>query len=227
MRCEEFEERIHESLDQRIAPGSQEALHNHARGCPSCNGLLASYEQLSDGLNFFEPAGPGEGFSRRVVEQVSVVRAQRRRVAVATATAVAVLAAACLFAVLPSFLWRDGPHDIAAPNDPTLDGGEATIESPNVDATDAASSESASDKQKGVDIEQAHIFWDEWASRISTDRWKPVDRITGEFAPITEPLSIAIDEIRSAIPLGRSRPSDESSSDSADAWRIRSVENTA
>lgn len=225
MRCEEFEERIHESLDQRIAPGSQEALRHHARGCPGCNGLLASYEQLSDGLNFFEPAGPREGFSRRVVEQVSAVRVRRRRVAIATA--VAVLAAACLFAVLPSFLWRGGPHDIASPNHPTSDGGEPTVESPDVDATDDASSGAATDKQKDVDIEQAHIFWDEWASRFSTDRWKPVDRITGEFAPITEPLSIAIDEIRSAIPLGRSRRSDESSSDSADAWQAQAVENMA
>ncbi len=225
MRCDEFEERVHQSLDQRIAPSSQESLLRHTQQCRRCHDLLASYEQLSDGLGFFEVAMPGEDLPQRVVEQFSTIRTRRHRVALAAA--VAVLAATVLLAILPGFFSRRGPGDVASPNQPAPAGGFDTPESTTGPRIGAYNAEAPGFDQNGVDIEQAHIFWDQWATRLKADRWEPVDRIAGEFAPITEPLSIAIEEIRSTIPLGRSNRATEPSSDSADTWLLPAIRDTA
>ena len=225
MRCDEFEERIHQSLDQRIAPWSQEPLLRHTQKCHRCHELLATYEQLSDGLTFFEAAMPGEGFSQRVVKQFSTIRTRRRHVALAAT--VAALAAAVLLATLPGFLSRRAPGDVASPNNSTSTGGVSTPEStvgPKVGTSPAGA---PSGEHNGIDIEQAHVFWDQWAARLTADQWEPVDRISGEFAPITEPLSVAIEGIRSTILLGRPSRTRETSSDSADAWLIPAVRDTA
>ena len=98
MQCDKFEERIHESLDQRIAPWSQKELLRHTQHCRRCRDLLASYEELSDGLIYFEPPTTDADFTQRVVTRLSTVR-KRRRYAV-LAAAVSALAAGLLLALL-------------------------------------------------------------------------------------------------------------------------------
>ena len=122
MRCEEFEERIHRSLDQRIAPRSQRSLLRHTEKCRCCHELLATYERLSDGLCFFEAEPLDEGFSQHVVGQFSTIRTRRRRVALTVS--IAVLAAAALLAILPGFLTRPVPTEVASARTPLQQGAK-------------------------------------------------------------------------------------------------------
>lgn len=222
MRCDEFEERVHESLDQRIAPSSQEPLKRHARACASCGELLAACERLYDGLHFFELPGPSRGFSERVVAHCSDLR-RRRRWWTARVAAVAMVAALVLIVLVPRFLWRSTPDAVLSPHSGRA--SESLVSSTASTASEAAlhPKPAPGDGQKGVDIEQVQLFWDQWATRLRDERWKRVDRITGELTPITEPLSVAIDEIRSAIPLGRANQAAGSAPDSVKAERVLSV----
>jgi hypothetical protein len=225
MRCDEFEERIHEALDRRIAPESQQGLTRHAQTCKSCSELLADYEQLCDGLCFCELPAPRKGFSERVVARYSVLRLRRRRIRVATAAALA--AAVAFMFILPRLLWQPALERIAVPDTVPARESLASSSSPNSGQRMVRPKSSAESEQEGIDVEQANLFWDQWATRLKTDRWKRVDQIAGEFAPITEPLSVAIDEIRSTIPIGRSSRSAESSPDSAEVRQVPSVWLTA
>jgi hypothetical protein len=213
MQCDKFEERIHESLDQRIAPWSQKELLRHSQDCHRCRDLLTSYEQLSDGLSFFETPTPGEDFSQRVVARFSTVRKGRRYAVLAAA--IAALAAGVLLAVLPGMLSDSAPGDVASPGQfAPVDQGEA-VESITELKTGASPGDTRGLERGDVDFKQVHVLLDQWATRLSADRWEPVDRFAGGFAPIAEPLSVAIEEIRSTLPLGRPKRRVDPSSDSA------------
>jgi hypothetical protein len=181
---------------------------------------------LSDGLCFFEAEPLDEGFSQHVVGQFSTIRTRRRRVALTVSIAV-LAAAAALLAILPGFLTRPVPTEVASAKNPTSAGSENESQPSERPQNDASAAGSLDFEHDAIDVQRAHVFWGQWASRLKTDQWAPVDRIAGEFAPITEPLSVAIEEIRSTIPLGRSSRPTEPSSDSVDTWLVPAVRNTA
>ncbi len=225
MRCDEFEEQVHRALDQRATPWSCEPQQQHARTCAACRNLLSAYEALSDGLSFFEDEGPDANFSQSIVSQLTAARprAHRRRV---LATAMVVIAASVLLLVLPRILPQRSALDktpprqtaeIHRPPDRQVEGSVrlAEVIEPNHRPQNAAS------------VDQVTAILSEWRNRWSFAQWKPVDGLEGGFAPITTPLSIAIDELRSTIPLGRSTRPAEDPSDSAGTWSAAHPADTA
>ena len=73
MKCDEFEEQVHRSLDRRATPWSCERLQKHARTCTACRTLLSTYEAVSDALSFFEVEDLDASFSHSVVGEVTTV----------------------------------------------------------------------------------------------------------------------------------------------------------
>ncbi len=214
MKCDEFEEQIHRSLDRRATPWSCERLREHADTCAACRDLLATYEAMSDGLAFFEIEDLDATFSQSVVSQVATIR-RRPRQRINLGIAMAVVAASVLWLVLPNILsWRSATPD---PRPRQVTSGEQAPDEPVQDATRA-------DPQ---DVDQVRALLAEWKSRWSANEWKPVDRLEGGFAPITTTLFIAIDELRATIPLGRTARPAEAPSDSAGIWIDAHLANTA
>jgi hypothetical protein len=214
MKCDEFEARIHRSLDRRGTPWSQEALRRHAHTCSRCAALLAAYEDLLDGVQFLELATPGEDFAQSVVADVTATaRRQRRRRALAAAAA-AVAATVLLVVGLRGIEWRAGPSRAAPPRLPvaSTSSGVPVVARPS---TARQRTDTHSAPRLGGELDQVYAIWSKWRNQWQGDHWQPIDRLEGGLAPITTPLSIAIDEIRSAIPLGSSSPATRDAGDSA------------
>ncbi|HQU42319.1 MAG TPA: hypothetical protein PK867_05880 [Pirellulales bacterium] len=96
MRCEDFEGRLNEVLDERRAISSADDLTDHIRECGDCRSLARSYEAVFAGLRQAAIPAEPEWVTRRVLAQLepATVRLPWRR----TAT-VLVLAASLLLAV--------------------------------------------------------------------------------------------------------------------------------
>ncbi len=95
MKCEEFEERLNLVLDERRRPGGDDELRLHSEGCPVCRELSAAYERLLDGFYALTTPELPADLSTRVLDEIKVRPAGRRRAAIvsailATAAAVAV-----------------------------------------------------------------------------------------------------------------------------------------
>src|SRR5262245_8944043 len=99
MKCDEFEDRLNEVLDERRRPEWEAELRLHCEGCAGCRELAGSYGVLLDGFYALKTPQPPADMGHRVVAELRV----RRSVALATSAAAAVLAtaAAVLVAVLP------------------------------------------------------------------------------------------------------------------------------
>lgn len=64
--CEDFECRLHEVLDSRLAPEADVALRAHARGCPACQDLLASVGALLVGVRGLQIPAAASDLAERV-----------------------------------------------------------------------------------------------------------------------------------------------------------------
>jgi hypothetical protein len=102
VRCEEFEIRLNDIVDERRMPESDPELCAHAAGCGSCEQLLRGYETLLDSVAHLEKVEAAPELCYRVMaEWQSVPHARaHRRVRVELA-----LAATLLVAALPALLW--------------------------------------------------------------------------------------------------------------------------
>lgn len=77
MQCREFEQRMNDVLDRRLAPQRDEALLRHAAECLPCCGLLDAQAALFAGLDRLETPSPSAGFAAAVlVQSGGMVRAQ-------------------------------------------------------------------------------------------------------------------------------------------------------
>jgi hypothetical protein len=69
MHCSEFEARLNELLDRRIAPDDDGALCSHARRCPECADSMAAHLALTAALKDFPPELPDETFRFAVMNR--------------------------------------------------------------------------------------------------------------------------------------------------------------
>ena len=53
LTCEEFEDRIHQLLDDRLTLTGDDALMQHAASCEPCNELLHDYDSVEDSIKLF------------------------------------------------------------------------------------------------------------------------------------------------------------------------------
>lgn len=101
MKCEEFEDRLNATLDDRRRPEWEPELRLHGEHCARCRDLAAAYGVLMDGFYAFATPDPPGDLAVRVVDELRSRPSTARRVTVASA--LLATAAAALF-VLP--LWQ-------------------------------------------------------------------------------------------------------------------------
>jgi len=71
MRCDSFENRLNEILDQRGSPSHDRELRAHAESCGSCRALLAGQQLLFAGLDLADPPEISSGFTSRILARVT------------------------------------------------------------------------------------------------------------------------------------------------------------
>lgn len=117
MRCAEFELRLNELLDERLAPGSDPALRAHAQQCGECRGLLAAMGAAVEGAEALAaPAAPGDLAARVVAAWSAPEPVAERPSAAWRALAWKACAAAALAASLVGiavWLGRSAPEAVA------------------------------------------------------------------------------------------------------------------
>jgi anti-sigma factor RsiW len=121
MHCDEFENRLNELLDRRIAPDDDSVLCSHASRCPQCADTMSAHLAVAAALKDLPPELPDETFPFAVMnrfENEPTVSAGRQRLQWVVTSLVT--AAAILIALT---LWRGGG------NSPTsIPGGLADSE---------------------------------------------------------------------------------------------------
>lgn len=101
MKCEEFEDRLNQVLDERRRPEWDAELRLHCEGCPACRGVAGSYGVLLDGFYASATPPPPADLAIRVVDELRAQPVVGRRASLAAA--LLATAAAALF-LLP--LWK-------------------------------------------------------------------------------------------------------------------------
>ncbi len=219
MRCDEFDERVHRLLDERAPLQTDQRLVQHAEDCVRCRSELGTYEDLFNGLDFFEPPQLNEDFASRVVQQVQPVRPPTKVARRWLAFAALAIAATLLIALIPALT---GSLRMSEPSSPRLAQDEIRNQSaprersaedpPGHDPGQLA--QGSVNIPEGIDAEQIRLVWNQLARDLPYERIVPVDQIRDGLRPITNSLAMAIDVLRSTIPVGRQGQSMESPTDS-------------
>lgn len=102
MRCDEFESRLQELLDQRRSPDRDERLAAHVACCEPCGALLAGCEALVEGVAAWDAPAPAGDLVARVIHDWRPVPKARPRRHVFAGLAIA---ATLLVAALPLVRW--------------------------------------------------------------------------------------------------------------------------
>lgn len=71
MRCDSFETRLNEVLDQRGSPSEDRELRAHAESCAACRDLLVGQQLLFTGLDLAEKPAISSGFTSRVLARLA------------------------------------------------------------------------------------------------------------------------------------------------------------
>jgi hypothetical protein len=121
MKCEEFENQLHEVLDRRESLVDDPFLTRHAKGCAGCQRKIDLYEALFDGLELTETPSLAADFSKQITRAAKV----RRRTAWKPIIGVCVTLAASLL-VMVAIANRSG-----SPNETP---GEGTVAESNATA---------------------------------------------------------------------------------------------
>jgi len=218
MKCDEFDERVHSLLDNREPIHGDRRLLEHAEACSKCRGMLGAYDDLFGGLKCGGLPDLSANFTQRVLAQVSAespqtvqpARHTRRRYALA-----AVAIAAGLLVALSPFLrnWltpkrpigpqvvEDNREEQPEPPAPKPTDGDSSHDD---DAVQLANDAVVGDRNEDADGEQLPNLLDRLAApSLPLDRFVPVDEIRGGLRPVTSSLTVAIDALRSTIPIGR------------------------
>lgn len=78
MRCEDFEVRLNDVLDERRSPSSEPELAEHAGQCAACREVMRGYEDMLAGLSYEQmPPAPASLTARVVKDAVLKDRAVR------------------------------------------------------------------------------------------------------------------------------------------------------
>lgn len=136
MRCEDFEARLNEALDERRPISSVPELNQHIDDCVECRWLARSYEAVFAGLREAVIPVEPEWVSRRVLEEVrprTVLLTFRRAESLLT------LAAALLLAVGLTWMVARPSRSVASSRLKQIDiplteqtAGNSTVEKPGL-----------------------------------------------------------------------------------------------
>lgn len=225
MKCDEFEERIHYLLDQREPLQTDRRLLQHAENCSRCRSELDGYEDLFNGLDFFEPPPLTADFAARVVGQVCPVQPATKVARRWLVLAALAIAASLLIAFLPALTGRTGPQSTRVvrehtPNESSESRGKSSDDELPWGTGQLA--QTPIEIPEGIDAEQIRLMWNQLTPDLPYERILPMDQIRGGLRPIANSLAMALDLLRSAIPLGSQDRSTESPDDSTGALKTMS-----
>lgn len=79
MRCDEFESRINQLLDERQVPHDEQDVADHAGTCEACAGVLTSYRQVLDVVQSTKSLEMDGDPAEAIVAQVQLAARRRRR----------------------------------------------------------------------------------------------------------------------------------------------------
>lgn len=103
MKCETFDSRLQNLLDERASLKHDKQLDEHAHECSSCRETLSAAIAMQEGLDLFEVPELPADFSAKVVSRAQPASKPANSVSRATMiiSAIAVVAALLLVAVIP------------------------------------------------------------------------------------------------------------------------------
>jgi hypothetical protein len=140
MRCEQFERRLQDVLDNRLNPEIDEPLRDHAGACPECRELLASYDGiLTTVASGWVPRGPRRLTGQIIAEWQQTVDyeaqplPQMRRVRPWQVLAGSFACAAAILIALMPLLQRPGTTDsVLATVPPVVESTAAPMDRANL-----------------------------------------------------------------------------------------------
>jgi hypothetical protein len=210
MRCERFERRLQQLLDRRLRPEEDEDLLLHAAVCTTCQLWLAAQKSLYESLRWSRPPQLGRTFAQRVLARSSRARTVTRWRAVVGS---AVVIAASLLIVTMPVGWNPNGGRRAQPMSsvkraPSQGAVVHHIELPSgVRKThEPAPMVEIPVDHLAMDAEAIRDVWNKWVRSLSEsplDGLEPVDQITRGFRPLASTLNVAIDALRSTVPVGK------------------------
>ena len=80
MRCDEFEYRLHELLDRRVAPDDDAALCSHADGCAECAEMMSLYVAMTGAIRVLPKSEPPVSLPFEVLHRIDQGQAQHATV---------------------------------------------------------------------------------------------------------------------------------------------------
>lgn len=207
MRCREFEDRMNDVLDQRLAPERDEVLLRHAGECTSCRRILDGQAVLFAGLNRLDTPFPANGFAADVL-----VRAQRgaNKKWLGIAAGLVSIAAVLLVAVLIGLLRQD-------PARPTVVQKETAPAPQNIEVArnslpstvarpptlaNVAKSPSMEPQKPGHDYAEYREAINSLTARLpsAVERIDEVQQSTPAIRPLRASFSMAIGTLQKTIP---------------------------
>ncbi|MCA9219435.1 MAG: zf-HC2 domain-containing protein [Planctomycetales bacterium] len=243
MKCDEFQARLHDLLDQRLAPEDDDALRSHANNCDHCDHVLQAQERLFYGLAQFPAPTPSGEFAERLAASVVTTPRSRRSLARPLMILALGLAAAVAIAFLPRF--SNTPTNVAklpptASPDAPVNAANELASSTNHSAANDASMESETARVFGNGQNEAsqppsdtalaasasnevyRLWISEMATRMQTlsvDSTSPVEELASGFRPVANSISGAIGALRRTLPGIRPHESDAAEPPQAGLWR--------
>jgi hypothetical protein len=231
MKCDEFENRIQQLLDHRLPLADDKPIARHAVACRRCHRTLQAYQDLSLGLDAWDPPALDAGFAQRVVAiagAAPALPAARRSPQVRWAWAA--VAAALLLALWPTlrgWLTPVSPSPAEPERVPVAKNPQQQQPSPEPASLAVALPQLSSFPADLLSVAPKMVAepfspaWQEWATNLARRPLQPMDGLADGLRPITTTLTVAIDVLRNTIPVGRESRAKEESPDSA---KVRSAQ---
>lgn len=206
MKCEKFEQRLNEQLDERRCWDDDPQLAEHAARCAGCRELLSLYDTLFDGLDARSTPEPDDRFALGVLEKMSE-RPHRARSLLQIVLPLAI-AAAVLVALRPMLNSSESPS--GAPNDQIVETAPGTAGVPEIALYDPTSEQY---------LTVIRLTGRAMATLPNTVRRATDDSPMVEgIRPLTYSFSAALDALRRTLPSKPSASPGVETSSSSSLW---------
>lgn len=219
MQCREFEDRMNDVLDQRLAPERDGLLVRHAGECSACRRLLDGQAALFSGLELCETPPLSGRFASAVLVQAEVIpvatladgNTRRNWKIKATIAAIASLAAVALVVVVIGLSRQKEPNiPVAkAPAPPVLPNKADVTKVPTAKAAPAPEIAKALPEVRPVPTALAKQEYQEYREMlnnfgaqlpIAVEKIDEVQQSTPAIRPLRVSFSMAIGTLQRTIP---------------------------
>lgn len=244
MKCDEFQARLHDLLDQRLAPEDDASLQAHANVCDHCDRVLQTQERLFYGLAQFSAPTPSGEFAERLAASVVAAPRSRRSLARPLMILALGLAAAVAIVFLPRFSTTptnvakqsprtplEAPANIsnatASTNGSTADNGAASPDGTSREIVTGRNEASQPPSDSALAASASNDVYRLWITEMATrmqslsvDSTNPVEELASGFRPVANSISGAIGALRRTLPGMRPHESDSAGEPpQAGVWR--------